>query len=219
MGSLVWVNYSGDDELTIDLSGQLYKVPPQANGIPGRLQIDVQPGYYRYTASVPYGSLNGEINVAAGQVTGINIVPGIKESPVYEIGEKVENPPVELKQYEEDLTGRAGTAPQVEATPTSTPVAASEAAPAQAVDSAAKAEGVTVKNFTGDTLIFTINNQAYNILANSEQMITLSPGTYNYTASLPFVATTGTVNLSQNQGVELSVAINIAGDVMSVYQN
>ena len=50
-------------------------------------------------------------------------------------------------------------------------------------------------------------------------MITLSPGTYNYTASLPFVATTGTVNLSQNQGVELSVAINIAGDVMSVYQN
>jgi hypothetical protein len=84
---------------------------------------------------------------------------------------------------------------------------------------AAQAEGVTVKNFTGDTLIFTINGQAYPIPANSEQLIDLPVGSYNYTASLPFVATTGSVDLAQTPTVALSVAINIAGDVLSVYQN
>jgi hypothetical protein len=66
-GSLVWVNYNGD-ELTVDLNGQLYKVPPVANSIPGRLQTDVAPGSYLYTASIPYGSLNGEVTVVPGEV-------------------------------------------------------------------------------------------------------------------------------------------------------
>lgn len=218
-GSIVWINYGGVDELTIDLAGQLYKAPPQSNGIPGRLQIDVPPGFYRYTVSVPYGSASGEINLQAGQVVGINVSPEQIGKPEYEVGEKVDNPPVELKLYDEDLTGRVGATPaQPVVAPAALPGSGGETV-ASETKPAAQAEGVTVKNFTGDTLIFTINGQAYPIPANSEQLIDLPVGSYNYTASLPFVATTGTVDLAQTPTVELSVAINIAGDVLSVYQN
>ena len=77
-----------------------------------------------------------------------------------------------------------------------------------------------VKNYTGDTLVFTIDNQAYFVPDNSEETILLTtPGSYNYTASLPYVATTGTVNLPEGHGIELSIAINLARDFLSVYQN
>ena len=216
-GSIVWINYGGVDELTVDLEGQIYKVPPESNGIPGRLQVDVSPGTHSYTVSVPYGSASNDINVQAGQVVGVNVTPEQKGQPKYEVGEKVELPPVELKVSEEDLTSRVGAA-QPEATPSATPTASTEGAASQTTP-AVQAEGVTVKNFTGDTLIFTINGQAYSILPNAEQHIDLPAGSYNYTASLPYVATTGTVDLTKTPSVELSVAINIARDVLSVYQN
>jgi hypothetical protein len=219
-GSIVWINYSGQDELTVDLAGQLYKVVPKKNDIPGRLQVDVSPGTYNYTASVPYGSINGEINVVAGNVTGINIIPGIREEPKYEVGEKVEYPPVKLSVFQEDLTGRVGVA-QPAATQEALPAAADQMAPANVEDVATPAvsEGLLVKNYTGDTLIFTIDNQAFAIPDRAEQTIVLPAGSYNYTASLPFVATTGTVDLVDGQGVELSVAINLNRDFLTVYQN
>lgn len=72
MGSIVWTNFvGGGNELTIDMSGTLYKVPPEANNIPGRLQIEVAPGTYAYTASVPFGTVNRTVDVAAGQVIGL----------------------------------------------------------------------------------------------------------------------------------------------------
>lgn len=220
LGSIVWVNHSGQDELTVDLAGQLYKVAPKVNDIPGRLQIDVAPGTYRYTASVPYGSLNGEITVVAGEVTGINIIPGIREEPEYEIGEKVDFPPVELSQFQEDLTGQVAVA-QPEPAPEASPAAAEEMAPANGEAGAVPAvsEGLLVKNYTGDTLILTIANQVFAIPDQAEQTILLPAGSYNYTASLPFVATTGTVDLVEGQGVELSVAINVARDFLTVFQN
>ncbi len=218
-GSIVWINYGGVDELTVDLAGQLYKTPPQSNGIPGRLQIDLPPGFYRYTASVPYGSASGEINVQAGQVIGINVTPEQIGEPEYEVGEKVDLPSIALNLYEENLTGRVGSSlAQPVPAPAALPGSGGEV-PASATSPVIQAEGVTVKNFTGDTLIFTINGQAYPILANTEQLIDLPVGSFNYTASLPFVATTGTVDLTETPTVELSVAINIAGDVLSVYQN
>jgi hypothetical protein len=219
-GSIVWINYSGQDELTVDLAGQLYKVVPKKNDIPGRLQVDVLPGTYSYTASVPYGSINGEISVVAGKVTGINIIPGIREEPEYEVGEKVEYPPVKLSVFQEDLTGRVGVA-QPAATQEALPAAADQMAPANVEDVATPAvsEGLLVKNYTGDTLIFTIDNQAFAIPDRAEQTIVLPAGSYNYTASLPFVATTGTVDLVDGQGVELSVAINLNRDFLTVYQN
>jgi hypothetical protein len=217
-GSIVWVNYGGTDELTVDLQGQLYKVPPEANGIPGRLQVDVAPGTYSYTASVPFGSLNGQITMVAGQVIGVDITPGIREEPKYEVGEKVEIPPVKLSQFQEDLTGQVAVS-QPDSGPGVLPGTGGELATSPQVETSVQPEGLVVKNFAGETLIFTINNQAYTVADHAEQVLPLPPGSYNYTASLPTVATTGTINLAPGQTVELSVAINIAHDVLSVYQN
>ena len=80
-------------------------------------------------------------------------------------------------------------------------------------------QGLIIKNFAGETLTFTINNQAYTVADHAEQVLPLPPGSYSYTASLPSVATTGTINLAPGQTIELSVAANIAHDVLSVYQN
>jgi len=218
LGSIVWINYGGDDELTVDLAGQLYKVPPQMNGIPGRLQADVAPGTYSYTASVPFGSLNGQVTVVPGEVTGVNIIPGIREDPIYEVGEKVEIPPVDLSVFQEDLTTQVPVG-QPDSAPVGLPATGGELATPAAVEAIGQPEGLVVRNFAGDTLIFTINNQAYSVGNNTERVIDLPPGGYNYTASLPLVAMTGTVNLSEGQTVGLSVAININHDVLSVYQN
>ena len=218
MGSLVWINYGGNDEATIDMAGQLYKVPPQVNDIPGRLQFDVAPGLYRFTVSVPYGSLNGEFTVAAGQVLGLNVAPGIRAEPIYEVGEKVEIPPVELAVFEEDLTALAAAPADAPAEQTAVPAdvstqpAAAEAPPAQT-------EGVVIKNFAGDTLVFTINNQAYLIADHAEQTLPVLPGRYTYTARVPSAAASGTVQYEAGQRVEVSIAINVNRTVLSVYQN
>ena len=217
VGSLVWINYSGADELTVDLAGQLYKVPPQANGIPGRLQIEVDPAFYRYTASVPNGSLNGEITVVAGQVIGLNMIPGIRQEPEYDVGDKFEFiTAVDLKLFQEDLTGRA-IAGQPETAPAALPTTGGEIVP-KALPALTGEEGLLVKNFAGDALTFTINNQAYTIADNAEALLPLPPGQYNYTASLPFVATTGTIDRLDGQQIELSIVINVARDFLTVYR-
>lgn len=215
-GSIAWTNYNSD-ELTVDLNGTLYKVPPAANNVPGHLQIDVAPGLYRYTASVPNGSLNGELDVAAGQVTGLVVSAKLQPEPEYEIGEPSPLPlPVELQLNQEDLTPQA--APQAEVAPGALPTSGGVPAPVAAPIEAAP-KGLLVKNYAGDTLVLTINGQTYTIDNNTSATLSLPPGSYNYTASLPFVATTGTVDIAADQGVELSVAINLNHDVLSVYQN
>lgn len=215
-GSIAWTNYVGD-ELTVDLNGILYKVPPASNNIPGHLQINVAPGLYRYTASVPNGSFNGELNLAVGQVMGLNFSAKLQPDPDYDIGEPSPLPlPVELQLSQEDLTAKA--APQGTVAPGALPASGGVTAPASAPVTPVN-EGLLVKNYAGDTLIFTINNQAYSIADNSSTTLSLPPGSYNYTASLPFVATTGTVDLTADQGVELSIATNVNHDVLSVYQN
>ena len=222
MGGIVWINHSGDDEMTIDLAGQIYKAPPQANDIPGRLQIELAPGFYRYTASVPYGSLNGEVTVVAGQITGLNIIPGQREAPVYDIGDFFEIPKsIDLSLFQEDLTLRTEAvqpSQPADSTPTTLPNTGGELAPA-AIEAAPEVEGLLVKNYAGDVLIFTIDNQAYPIPQDAEAILPLAPGQYNYTASLPAVATTGVVDLAAGQRLGLSIAINVGGDVLSVYQN
>jgi hypothetical protein len=221
VGSLVWINYVGD-ELTVDLSGQLYKVAPPANGIPGRLQIEVAPGNYFYTVSVPGGSFNGEIEVVAGGVAGLNITADLPPERDDEIGEKYDFLlPVTMHLYEEDLTNRANAAASPvtqDSAPATLPATGGEINPVT-VDTPTTADGLLIKNYAGDTLIFTINNQAYSVANNEELPLSLPPGSYSYTASLPFVATTGIVDVVPGQGVALSVAINVSHDVLSVYQN
>jgi len=221
--SLVWINHLGD-ELTVDLNGQLYKVPPSANNIPGRLQVEADPGQYTYTASVPNGSVNGELTAVAGNVVGLTVYADPLPERDYEIGEEYEFVrSLDVHLVEEDLTTQAAQA-------AAQPAAQEEAAPATLpttggplnsapVDVPVTTDGLLIKNYAGDTLIFTINNQTYTIPNNAEQTLTLPPGHYTYTASIPFVATTGQVNLQAGQSIELSIAINVAHDVLSVYQN
>jgi hypothetical protein len=218
VGSVVWINYSGADELTVDLAGELYKVPLEANGIPGRLQVDVPAGFYRYTASVPNGSLNGEVTVIAGQVIGLNIIPGLREAPEYDIGDEFHPlTKVDLNLYEENLTALASTS-QPEPAPAALPTTGGEMDPV-AVVPVARPEGLLIKNYAGDALVFTINGQTYTLVNDAEQTLDLPAGVYHYTASLPFVATTGTVNLGTGKSVELSIAINVEHNLLSVYQN
>jgi hypothetical protein len=215
-GSLAWTNFIGD-ELTVDLNGQLYRVPPAANNLPGRLQINLEPGLYRYTASVPYGSLNGEFSLAAGQVTGLDISAKLQPEPDYDVGEPSPLPrKVDLLLTQRDLTAQAipAAVPDPAELPTSGEVVTPVGQPGDAAFT-----GVVIKNFAGETLIFTINNQAYLAPTNVETRLPLPPGRYNYTASLPFVATTGTVEVTDGLAVGLSVAINLGRDLLSVYQN
>jgi hypothetical protein len=76
MGSIVWTNYVGTDELTIDWGGTYYKVAPETNNIPGRMQIDVAPGTYTYTASTPFGALSRTVDIAAGHVIDLSFFAG-----------------------------------------------------------------------------------------------------------------------------------------------
>lgn len=214
---IVWINYIGD-ELTVDLNGELYKVSPSTEAGPGRLQIDVVPGDYTYTASVPGGSLNNRLTLQAGQVVGLNFT-GIREEQEYEVGEEYDfllN--VEMQVAQEDLTSQAVAAVEQ-------PAIADDAVPSallvgdEMASEPATAEGLLVKNYAGETLTFTINDQAYTVPDHDQITIDLPPGSYTFTASRPYVATTGTVDMQPGQSTELSVAINVAGDAMAVYQN
>jgi hypothetical protein len=223
-GSIAWINSIGD-EVTVDLNGQIYKVPPLANTLPGRLQIDVSPGNYRYTASVPNGSLNADLALVPGQVVGLTLSANPLPEPEYDVGEEFDfTQPVEMKLFQEDLTGRAVTAATPQTQPQVQPAAAPGASPATGEGVApaavpAASEGITVKNYAGETLIFTINNQAYPVPNNDQLLIPLPAGNYSYTASRPSMATSGVVDLLPGQNVELSVAINFASNLLSVYKN
>jgi hypothetical protein len=215
-GSVVWVNYYGDSGLTIDLAGELYRVPPQVDGIPGRIQVDLAPGVYRYTASVPYGSINGEVSVTPGAVIGLNITADIPEPIEYDLGDEYEGPqPITLSLSQIDLASQVSVPAVTDTAPPALPETGGVViVPLPAIAPA----GLVVKNYAGDTLVFTINNQTFTIANNTEQMLDIPPGTYSYTASLPFMAATGMVDLSGG-GLELSVAADVNRSVLNVFQN
>lgn len=75
-GSVVFINHIGQGgELTLDLGGTIYTVSEKANDIPGRLQINLAPGTYAFTANVPNtGVANRTVEVVAGKVTALNFV-------------------------------------------------------------------------------------------------------------------------------------------------
>ena len=106
MSSIVWTNFNGNGaQLNIDLergnlvavrenkqnthqfivdSQSAYTVPTAANSIPGRMQINVAPGTYNYTASAPdIGTVNGSFEVKAGQVIGLSFYGGEPKTIVH----------------------------------------------------------------------------------------------------------------------------------------
>jgi hypothetical protein len=139
MGSLVLTNYFGKGgQLTVDLErGHLvsvredqkntdefivdwqnhYTVSEETNGIPSRMQINLAPGTYRYTASVPdVGTVNRTIDVAAGQVIGLGFYGGSPTEVVHNHsqshGDNTKHTDVsydfkELLVAQEDMTAQA----------------------------------------------------------------------------------------------------------------
>ena len=73
LGSVVFITHIGQGGgLTIDLAGTLYQVPDKANNIPGRLQINLAPGTYTFSATALGLTTSHSVEVVAGQVTGIS---------------------------------------------------------------------------------------------------------------------------------------------------
>lgn len=106
MGSIVWTNYNGNGgQLSVDLQrGNLesvredrqdthhfivdwqntYTVSPAMNNIPGRMQVNLAPGTYNYTASVPdIGTVNGTLELKAGQVEDLSFYGGEPKTIVH----------------------------------------------------------------------------------------------------------------------------------------
>ena len=222
--SLVWVNYIGD-ELTVDLNGQLHIVPAQSGTIPGRLQIGITPGTYTYTASVPQGSINGELSLGEGQVLGVNISAELPEDPVYDVGDTFDTTPdLVLRKFVEDLTMKATPPAGLEVVDDEPSVGmAPEVGPSEAVETILVdhegQSGLTVNNFVGEDLVLTIKAQAYTIPYEKSHTVFLPPGSYTYTASTPFAAANGVVDLSTARATELSIVTNVAHDLLTVYQN
>ena len=159
-------------------------------------------------------------------MSGLTIFADPPEPREYEIGKEYEFLlPVKMHVFEEDLTTQAQTdavATQEETSadtpPATLPNTGGVITPIMD-DVSNITEGLLIKNFVGETLTLTINGQTYTVANNAERTILLPPGHYTYTASIPFVATSGEVDLLLGQGVEMSVAINVGHDLLSVYQN
>lgn len=93
MGSLVWTNYNGGSyELNIDLDGQSFKVAPEMDGTPVRLQMDVAPGTHTFTVSVAsVGTINRTVDIKAGQVIGLDFSSKI-DVPSHGAGHRGDHP-------------------------------------------------------------------------------------------------------------------------------
>lgn len=217
--SLVWVNHWGSDELTLDLNGQVYRVPPQTDIIPGRLQFDLSPGIYRYSVSVPNGATNGEIELIQGQVVGFQVV--VQREPIeYDVGDDFHPlPPATVQVTTEDLTNRANLA-------TAESLSAPDGAPSMLpmtgddvliLETIPSSTGIKIVNYTAETLLLTINHETMSIDPNSEQPLNLSLGDYSYTLSSPGKAVSGMVTVNEKESIQLSVAVNMESQQLAVY--
>jgi hypothetical protein len=87
MGSIVWTNYNGGSfELDVDLGGMRFMVPPEANNAPSRVEINLAPGTYTYTASVAgMNDITRSVDVEAGKVIGLSFYSGSPDLVVHNV--------------------------------------------------------------------------------------------------------------------------------------
>ncbi len=123
MGSIVWTNYNGgSNELDVDVAGTRFMVPPEANNTPSRVEINLAPGTYSYTASVPgmTNDISRSVDVVAGKVTSLGFYsanPGIvvhnhsRNQGDDEHGFVTRDDFEKLLVTEEDLTAQTAQAP------------------------------------------------------------------------------------------------------------
>ncbi len=222
--SVIWVNNGGVDELTLDVNGQTYKVPPKKEAMPGRLQLNFAPGYYKYTVSVPNGGGGGELKLDVGQVMAVSVAVE-RPAPVYDVGDDY-NPFPEAKVTItlDNWTAKTITSTLVTSgTLTTTLVTRgtlTTTQPAMAITTTlAQTPSVLIKNYTADTLLLTVNGQVYPVPSNGEYTLNLPIGRYDYTASLPLTAKNGTLDLTAKSYIELSATLNLADKSLLIYQN
>jgi hypothetical protein len=69
--------------LVVDIEGTLYRVPAD-----GRLQVNLAPGEYAYSASAGISGTNGSAQVKAGEYTGLGFSrEQVPATPTVEVGE------------------------------------------------------------------------------------------------------------------------------------
>jgi len=215
-GALVVTNYIGD-ELVVNLNGAVVRVPPG-----GRQQVNFTPGTVTYSASAGIPGTNGTVEVTAGQYTQLaftlqilNATPTPMSTP--KAGETVATP-VTPKMY---VAISVLSGPQVPPPAVTTPEAT--AVPAATQPAAGATEGppagmadLTISNYIGQTLTFTINGVAYQMVANSELTITLPPGDHPFTAALPKATYNGSVVLDAGATRHIGVTSNPSYDAVYV---
>jgi hypothetical protein len=204
------VNYIGD-ELIVDIGGAMSTV--LANS---RLQIDLPPGEVSYSASAGVSGINGTVQVTAGDYTGLGFSREIPpEEDDYKVGKPVPTPvPLEISVFPVPLESES--VGQMAAP-------ASQAAPETGVTERpasvlASLGALNVVNYVGETLTFTIVNQAYTVGGNGGQLgINLAPGEYTFTASTPGTGTNGTLQIIEGAVTQVSVALDVGSGEMKVF--
>jgi hypothetical protein len=112
MASVVMINYFGSGRsLYVTLDGKRYEIPAQTGASANHAQIQLAPGTYAFSASVPdVGDVTQSIDVTAGSVTGLSFYGGSPKT-LLESGDDGGNRPGSTIAFEDllfaqgDLTG------------------------------------------------------------------------------------------------------------------
>ncbi len=208
-GALVFVNYIGES-LTIDVRGVLYAVP--ANG---RLQVNLPPGEVSYSASTGLSGLNSTAQVRTGMYTGLGFTREISaEEPDYQVGDPVPTPvPLKMSVFPVSLKD------EPVGKPTSTPTAgASPTRNDLSVPAPTGLGELSVVNYVGETLTFTIDNQAYSVAGSGGKLtLNLAPGEYTFSASTPRVGVNSSLRIPGGAVVRISIALDAQSGQMKIY--
>jgi hypothetical protein len=182
----------------------------------GRLQVNSPPGEVSYSVSAGFSGTNGIAQVAVGSYTGLGFTREIPpEEPDYEVGKPVPTPaPLEISasavSLEDEPVGEAPSAPTTVA-----PVGADDDRPT------ATAEGqgeLSVVNYIGDTLTFTIDNQTYSVAGDGGALtIDLAPGEYTFTASTPQAGANGILDVTAGATTRVSISLDVRSGEMKIY--
>jgi hypothetical protein len=207
-GALVLVNYIGET-LTVNINNQLYTVPADE-----RIQVNLPPGQVTYSASAGFSGTNGSVQIVAGQYTGLGFSTEPVPQPDYDVGKLAPTPEVpKMNVSPVPLTG----VPVSQGSPS--PTLATPAKPSGTPVSPSAGQGeVVVVNYIGKTLTFTINSQQYQIAPSGGQLtLSLAPGTYTYTASVPSASDNGSLDVMAGKTIEIGVALNVNNGRLELY--
>ena len=209
-GALVLDNYIGE-ALLVNIGDALYTVP-----VSGRTQVDLPPGPVGYSASAGTSSINATIQIVADEYSGLGFSRELPTAPDYNLG-KLDPTPVPLKITvipvplgDESMADVA-----------SEPIPADTDARPTPGDTTRPEDGLpslTVINYAGQPLTFTINDIEYRVAqGDGEVTIVLTPGEYAYTAATPGAAANGNLVLSAGAWLRLSVFTSLQGDWIYTY--